>query len=261
MKRTLKLWWLIFRFDWARQITYRANFLLMMCGILIELVFQVMFFRFIFNYVPTIAGWNFSGSLLIVAASQLIASTMWLTYLSGLIGLQDLVERGRFDQWLTKPTDSQYHLFLHGIDVEDLIRLVFVGFIATQGFIGLGVVSGVAVLSWLMFVAVGYVAFLSFVFIIKSVTFFIVRSWAFDSLFFHVLEISRFPGGIFRGAARIIFSLVVPILVMTTIPARAAIEGVHWPLVAEALGVTILLVFISRKLWQWSLRHYSSASS
>src|SRR6185503_8959544 len=58
--------------------------------------------------------------------------------------------------------------------------------------------------------------------LLHTLAFWLVRIENISQIFFAVFEVARFPIGAFPGAMRIIFTVVIPITFMTTVPASAA---------------------------------------
>ncbi len=82
-------------------------------------------------------------------------------------------------------------------------------------------------------------------------------TWVFDGLF----QLARYPLGLYPGWTQLILTWVIPIGVMTTIPARTLI-GTLSPLALLAFFVfAVLLVIGASLLFKFGLRRYTSASS
>jgi ABC-2 type transport system permease protein len=75
----------------------------------------------------------------------------------------------------------------------------------------------------------------------------------------------RYPKEIFAGRwagpMGLFFTFVVPILVVINVPAHTLIKVIDPRMVLFMGGVTLVLVYASRKFFFLSLRRYRSASS
>ena len=69
------------------------------------------------------------------------------------------------------------------------------------------------------------------------------------------------PIGVFRGWVRLMLTFVVPIAVMTSYPALAALGLLSARGALGALLGAAFMLFVSRRIWLWALGHYASASS
>ena len=74
------------------------------------------------------------------------------------------------------------------------------------------------------------------------------------------METARYPGDIFRGVGKIIFTFIIPIAIIATVPASILTGRIEWrfALVSLLIGVTFLSVGLL--VWRKSIEHYSSAS-
>ncbi len=60
---------------------------------------------------------------------------------------------------------------------------------------------------------------------------------------------------------RIVFTLVIPLALMTTYPAMAILGTLEGHVALLALGGAVLFAAASRLLWRAAIRNYTSASS
>jgi ABC-2 type transport system permease protein len=76
----------------------------------------------------------------------------------------------------------------------------------------------------------------------------------------------RYPREIFnRGwasPAGLFFSFVVPIMLVTNVPAQVMVKALEpWWLAWYALGAAVIIAWLSRRVFRASLQRYRSASS
>jgi ABC-2 type transport system permease protein len=63
----------------------------------------------------------------------------------------------------------------------------------------------------------------------------------------------------FAARLRVVFTVVIPLAVMTTYPAEALLGRLSWQNAAIAMGMTVGLAVVSRLVWVRSLSRYTSA--
>jgi len=80
-------------------------------------------------------------------------------------------------------------------------------------------------------------------------------------LFSAVFDAARWPIQVFQGFWRILFTLVIPLALMTTYPAMAMLGRLEGRTALAALGGALLFAAVSRFLWRAAIRSYTSASS
>jgi ABC-2 type transport system permease protein len=79
---------------------------------------------------------------------------------------------------------------------------------------------------------------------------------------------ARYPRSIYSGSPtgeilQFAFSYVIPILLVVTIPARQLLSKALEPswITLVSISITLVLLFVSRWIFKWSLNSYRSASS
>jgi ABC-2 type transport system permease protein len=82
-------------------------------------------------------------------------------------------------------------------------------------------------------------------------------TWVFDGIF----QMARYPLGLYPGWARLILTWIIPVGVMTTVPAQALTGDIPFITLAGTVAIAIVLVIVASVLFQTGLRRYASASS
>jgi ABC-2 type transport system permease protein len=82
-----------------------------------------------------------------------------------------------------------------------------------------------------------------------------------DDVIQGVVEAARFPVDVYRGIVRAVLTFVVPVALLTTFPADALLGRSSRELIVIAVAVAAALLWITSRLWIWSLRHYAGASA
>jgi ABC-2 type transport system permease protein len=85
----------------------------------------------------------------------------------------------------------------------------------------------------------------------------VLFTWVFDGLF----QLARYPVGMYPGWLRLVLTWVVPVGVITTIPAQALAGSLTAPALAGSVGFALLLAVGASALFRLGLRRYASASS
>ena len=80
--------------------------------------------------------------------------------------------------------------------------------------------------------------------------------------YYNMFNLARMPDTAFQGMFRLVFTFVLPITLVSNVPAKTLISKLTNP--AQALflvAITAGWFFISEAFWRYSLRRYTSASS
>lgn len=210
----------------------------------------------------TLAGYTFMQGLVVIGYFTLLQGLM-----DGIIGpsLTDVVERvrtGTFDFVLLKPYDVQ----------------LLVSFARMQPWKGMNIVSGIGILLFAFLhlgdrptglavtlsiglFLLGAILVYSFWILAISASFFLVKVDNLSFLFTSVFDAARWPRQAFRGVLRALFTYVIPLGLMTGVPADALLGKLQRGDIATAIGLTLVFFALSRFALLRSVRKYSSASS
>jgi len=177
----------------------------------------------------------------------------------------DLVERirnGAFDYVLLKPADAQFLISSSRYEPWKLFDLL--------GGIGVGVYAFVlrghpptpgSLVLGLVLLAAGVAAMYSLWIVCAAASFWVVRLDNLVYLLGAIFDVARWPIQVFRGMWRIVFTFVIPVAVMTTFPAMALLGRLDIEHALATIGGALLMLLVSRLVWQLAIRNYTSASS
>jgi ABC-2 type transport system permease protein len=239
---------------------YRADFLLDGFVEVFWMATAIIPLFVVFDTRPVIAGWSFGQALMVMG---------WFTFLQGVLegainpGLTTVVEhirKGTLDFVLLKPADAQFLVstarFLpwRSINVLTAIGIFAWGFHV----LGRGPSPGAIGLSALA-MAAAVVVLYSLWMLTVSAAFYVVRIDNLSQLFSAVFDAARWPIGIFPRVVRLVFTFVVPLALMTTVPAEALLGTLGgWKLAGSMAGAA-LAFGVSRAVWKASIARYTSA--
>jgi ABC-2 type transport system permease protein len=82
-------------------------------------------------------------------------------------------------------------------------------------------------------------------------------TWAFDAVF----QMARYPVGLYPGWLRLVLTWVVPVGIMTTVPAQALTGELPAGTLMGSLALALVLLAGASALFRGGLRRYASASS
>ncbi|AWR87334.1 ABC transporter permease [Meiothermus taiwanensis] len=244
----------------AAELEYRGNFVLAALSSLggaagslfgISLLYQG-------GYQP--GGWRFEEALLVLAAFLMLDGLAFTLLSPNLNRVVEQVQKGTLDFVLLKPLDSQFWLSFRTLSpwglTDGLIGLALwfyagsrLQFAASDYLVGFGLLG------------VAFVMLYSLWFIIGSSSIWFVKVANATEVLRAVLEAGRFPVQAFPAAYRFVFTFVVPVAFLTTVPAEAALGRLTLVNLGLAVLIALGLLWFSRAFWRFALRSYTSASS
>ncbi len=97
--------------------------------------------------------------------------------------------------------------------------------------------------------------------LVVSAAFFVVKVDNLSFLFLSLYDAARWPVRRLPGVLRVFFTFVIPLAVLTTIPAQALLGRIGLPQVAATAAGALVFALAARFVWLRSIGHYTSASS
>jgi ABC-2 type transport system permease protein len=264
MLRYLKLLRRFISVAFQNLLAYRANFWISLLHSLLNFGTGVLAVVVLFSQVERVRGWSRASTLALLGVYLTLNALRRLFIgpsLEALAGMDGEIWTGAFDFTLLRPVDVQ---FLASVRHWRPLALVDLA-------LGLGVVVASAwqmgatltpgrVASFLLALTAGLTLLYAILLAFSALVFWspgFLFTWLFNALF----QMARYPVGIYPGWLRLVLTWIVPVGVMTTVPAQA-LSGTLPPGTLLG-GVALALAFAvgASVLFRVGLRRYASASS
>jgi ABC-2 type transport system permease protein len=225
---------------------------------------QLAFIEVLYGQVDEIAGWSKWQVVTLVGVHQIVSQLFQAFFYVNLAALPELVRTGRLDLMLTRPMDAQFAVSTRQVSFDCLVNsLVGVG-IVTFAMVKLGTVPGPAQLAlFALAVPFGVAVHYAVMFALSCMSFWFIRAQSFIHGYFNLFHIGRYPEAVFRGVFRFIFTWLVPIILVSNVPAKVLAHPLESPVggLATLATATVLVLVATRALWLLALKRYGSASS
>ena len=252
----------------AGQFEYQLNLLIELLAAVANLVGSLFILSLFFAASAdpakssSLGGWSWTQALVVQGVYTLLdgVATTWLRPNLGAIVTH--VREGTLDFVLLKPIDSQFWLSLRTLSPAGLSELA----------LGLGLIAwalpragaslspaGLAVA--LPVLLAGVVTLYALWFLLATTSIWFVKTWNATEVLRAVLAAGRYPVSAYPPGLRTLFTVVVPITFLTTVPAEALLGRSSLPWLALSVAVAAGSLAVARAFWQFALRFYTSASS
>lgn len=247
-----------------QDLAYRANFWINLLHSLLNLVVAVAAILILFNQIENLNGWTFSSTLGVMAVYLIISALRGLFIgrsLETLVGMGEEIWNGNFDFSLIRPVNVQF-----------LVTFCFWRFFALLDLaLGVGVLIYAATqssdpftwINWFLFsitLISATILIYSLLLGLSALAFWspgFLITWVFDSLF----QLARYPINIYPPLVRILLTWIIPIGLITTIPAQALSGQIGFEMVLISLAVAGILLVGASWLFRQGVNRYHSASS
>ncbi len=260
--RHISLWWSFFINTLTRDMEFKANFI---GSLIVDAVYygaHYFFFNIIFSYVDTLGIFT-SADVRIFLVITFIADTVYMMFFSGnLFNLNKLIVSGDLDFALIKPVNGQFMVSFRYVKSYAIISLAILGLLLSS------LISqnphDISILNLLLFFfsfILGQTIWYSLDFMIGCLTFwfknFTVGGWLGHELF----KFAERPDSIYTGVLRKSLFSILPMALVSSVPARLLIYGPGWDFLYWQIFVSVIFLLLTRIVWKAGIKKYESASS
>ncbi len=172
------------------------------------------------------------------------------------------IQDGTLDFTLTRPADSQVLISVREVRIWQFVEVILGGAILVWAVVQIQ--KGVGLLQACAFATVlvmGGLIIYSFWLIITTGAFWVIRMEHVVELFQGVYQAGRWPVTIYPDWLRTGLTFLVPVAFAVTVPAEALSGRLDGQTLLLTLGLTVLMLVISRLFWKIGVRNYSGASA
>ena len=261
MRRYLRLLLVQIRAALLVSVQYRVDFLV---DAAIEILWTSTVLApllVVFRLRAGIAGWSFGEALVVVGFFTLLQAVLEGAFNPSFVAVVDLVRRGTLDFVLVKPADAQFLVSTSRFHPWRAVNVMtaLVIFVVAFGALGRAPsATGLALGTTLFFAAVAMLY--AFWTLAMCTAFYAVKTDNITDVLSAVLDAARWPSSVFRGVVRFAITFVVPLALMTTVPARALLGTLDAETALLALVHALVLLAVARFAWNRALARYTSAS-
>ena len=260
MKRYLRLWFRLFKLSLMRRLEYRADVLLHILAKLLWTTLTLAFFEVIYLHTDEIVGWGKSEALLLFGTLIMARSLFAAFFSDGTNELPRFIQTGSLDLILTKPVSSQFSISVSEEDIGDLVRFFLGVSLVFYSFRSLGVVVSVSQVGvYLLLVLASVVSLYSLFFMALTTSIWLVRLDNVGRVITQLMGLGRLPVSVFPKGVAFFLTFVFPIAFAGMVPAQVLLNRFSWPLVLYGLGISVVLLYLSHRFWNFALKHYTSA--
>jgi len=264
----------------VRDMTFRTNFLInavtSVCWMLMNLGFYVLIFENVqlagveLQIGGAEAGWGRYQFFVFIATTMIVNSLVQALFMPNADEFSELIRTGGLDFALLKPIDTQFLVSLQRIEWSALANFAFGLALMSFAFWRLDYLPGwPQLLLYPVYIACGVAILYSLMISLAATSVWLGRNQSLYDFWFYLTNFSRYPMEIYGGNAlgvglRVFFTFLIPVLVVVNVPARVLaqpLERQNWWLALFALLATAGSLWVSRRVFQWALASYRSASS
>jgi ABC-2 type transport system permease protein len=259
LKKYLKIWWIMSRNSFVMVISQKLSLSVFLIGKIFRFVFFFLFLFFILKGSGTLAGYTGTQVIFFFLTFNVIDIISQFLFRE-VYRFRPMIVNGDFDFVLAKPINPLFRALLGGADVIDLITIPPI-IIATIYFGSLLKPNFTEMVLYFALLLNGFLIATAFHIVILSLAIITTEIDHMVMIYRDITSLGRLPVDIYKQPLQMFLTYLIPVGIMITLPAKAAMGVLApWGIVA-AFVVGILSIIISLRFWNYALTKYTSASS
>lgn len=255
----VNLYKILFKQSLKETLMYKTTTVLtVIFGILfyiIDLIVGVVYFSFSSN----IYGWKLINYFNLVTTTNLISYGYQFLFVAAHENLADEILDGNLDQYLIKPINSFIFYIIYRVDFASMINFIVAAIVEGVIFTVIKI-NLINLLIYIVYIVLGIIFLFAINQIATTLTFWFPNLTAILGIPEYLMDIGARPAQIYPRIIQNIFSLLIPILLITNVPVKNCTG--HLNLIAATWILIIDLVLIAAAYIEWNkgLTHYESAN-
>lgn len=259
-KKYFYIWW---RFTiGATEIAFASRFgaSIFIVGKLLRFIFLFLFILLLFSKTTSVAGYSLNQMVFFFLTFNII-DTIPQFFWRDVYRFRGQIVNGYFDYTLLRPMSPLFKSLFGGSDIFDLFILFMLIALLYFGFHSIGPIPLQNIFLYILLIVNACMIALAFHIFVLCLGILTTEVDNAIMLYRDITQMGRFPIDIYKEPLRGFLTFVVPVGIMMTFPARVVMGLFSWQtfIISFAIGASLLTVSIL--FWQYSLRHYTSASS
>ncbi|MGO2952958.1 MAG: ABC-2 family transporter protein [Lactobacillus sp.] len=212
-----------------------------------------------FSPATQIGGWHRNDYLLLITTTSIITYIYNIFFINGHEELSEKILEGELDYLFVRPTSSYWLAITSTLDIPSIISLV-IAICAQLWFIQSYALNWLTLGWYLLNILIGVCFLFVTNQIMVSISFWFDGFSALGGLMEDLLDLGTRPRQVFPRIIQLLFSFVLPILLITNLPTAVLMNRFKLFEVLYFAVFTGGLYLISRLVWSHGLRHYASAN-
>ncbi len=245
-------------------LAYRLNFWISLLHTVLNLGTGILGIWVLFERVGDLRGWTFPATLALLGVYLTVSALRGLVFgpsLDALAGMEGEILSGNFDFTLLRPVDVQFVAsFRHWRPLALLDLVLGLGVLGTAVALLGQTLTPLRLLAFAVALGAGVTVLYAILLAFAAMAFWspgFMFTWLFDSLF----QMARYPLGFYPGWLRMVLTWVVPVGIITTLPAEALSGQLRPAALAGGCVLAAALFLGASWLFRSGLKRYAGASS
>lgn len=259
----IKLYFHMVKYNIMAQMEFKANFIMAMLTEVGFLMSKVLYVVVMYTVGVKINGMTPEAMLMFVGSYTLITGVMDSVYYPNIASIPEYIRNGELDIYLTKPISTQYIVSFRKFDIGLGIPNAVAGIamiVISWNSCDIAV-TPLNILGYILFTIAGCIMTYPILFIPTMFAFWLVKIDALYDITFALWDFNNMPMTIYNKIMKTVGVYIIPIFLITNFAPMFVQGFIPKSYIIFTLFAIPFFFFLTKLLWDYSVKHYSSASS
>lgn len=261
MKKYFVVWGTLAKLSFSEVLSTKVSAILFITAKTIRFLFFFLFLLHLVGNTGGLLGFTRDQAILFFLIWNIVDITTQL-FFRGVYFFRQKVVSGDLDFYLSKPMNPLFRIITGNTDLLDLTTLImlimYIAWFLPRSSV---VITPQAFAIFSILLVASFLIALAFHIVVVAIGIIALEVDHTIMIYRDVTQMARFPIDIYTEPLRSILTFAFPVAIMFTVPAKALMGLVSFPVVFLSLLLTACFLFLSLRLWRYALTKYSSASS
>lgn len=260
MKKYFKVWLIFTISSFQMQMNIRWGLALFLFAKILRFATFTFFLLILLKSTKTLAGYNLDQIILFFLSFNFVDILSQLMFRE-VYRFRPKIISGTFDFYLIKPVSPLFRSLFSGADLLDLltlIPLILVIFILINK---MHLITLFSISIYLVMLSLGLLVAASCHILVLSLGILTTEIDNAIMLYRDIAGLGKMPIDIYIEPIRGLLTFLIPVAIMMTFPAKTLMGLLSFQFIVYAISFTLILFFLSIRVWNLALKNYSSAGS
>lgn len=262
IKKYLKIFWIIQMARISQELGFRLNLVFELLGSVCFFALHLISFKFLISKF-IFPNWTIGEAWVLLFTFEIFTYLSFFIMWKGLTRTILDIRTGGLDIILAKPVQSRLLAFFRSGGLHNLVAGVLgIGCLIWTLVVFKLSVSFISVFLYVISLLSGIWMLHCMSVIVMSINFYFEHIEGSDSFVYHFQEALKYPVQLYSGVPFLLRLIIYSFAILTTLPSVILIsKNVNIYMIIGYILFFVVITIVSQVVWNYSLRHYSSASS
>lgn len=261
LKKYLGLYGALFRASLIADLEFRVNFVTRIVTDIFWYVAQITTFEVLYRHTNVIGHWTLPQTRVFLGMLFVVDAFYMILLQENLDRFSEKVTKGQLDLLLAKPVNSQFMASFQKVSTALFGNLTIGTAWLVWSLTQLPDFNWLRLLWLLVLIPTGFTVLYALRFMMSATSVIFTKAENLQFVWYQFYKLAMRPDSIYQPWLRFVLITAIPVGLVASLPARALLDPPDFGLFIWATLLGPILVWISRRYWNYALGKYSSASS